>query len=224
MAKQMARRRGGEVNGRSPTAPALPVQPDVSAHDVVVVGASAGGGEALAELVRYLPTDIPAAVFVVVQLPDTIRGAIPALLARAGALPVGHPADGDPICNGHIYVAPPGFHLIVEPGRIRIFAGPRENGLRPSIDVLFRSAAVAYDGRVVGVVLSGTLDGGTLGLLAIKRAGGVAIVQEPEDALYSSMPLAALQHVAVDHRLAAAQMAPVLVHLAAARPAPQPVA
>jgi two-component system chemotaxis response regulator CheB len=224
MAKQTARRQGGAMHGPSPAAPAAPVQANVSAHDVVVVGASAGGGGALAELVRELPADIPAAVFVVVQLPDTIRGAIPALLARVGVLPVGHPADGDPIYHGHIYVAPPGFHLTLEPGRMRIFAGPRENGLRPSIDVLFRSAAVAYDGRVVGVVLSGTLDGGTLGLLAIKRAGGMAIVQEPQEALYASMPLAALQHVVVDHRRTAAQIAPLLVHLAAATPAPQPVA
>lgn len=140
---------------------------------------------------------------------------LPKILTRAGRLPVAHPGDGEPIRPGHIYVAPPDHHLIVKPGRVRVARGPRENGHRPAADALFRTAARSYGGRVVGVVLSGALDDGTAGLQAVKRAGGLAVVQHPDDALYPGMPQSAIAHVAVDHALPVADIPGLLARLAA---------
>ena len=127
-------------------------------RDVIVVGASAGGVEALSRLARNLPQDLPASVFVVLHIPAQSTSLLPMILSRAGSLPASHPEDGERIENGHIYVAPPDRHLMIEPGRIRVVRGPTENRHRPAIDPLFRSAARAYGPRVIGVILTGTLE------------------------------------------------------------------
>ena len=196
----------------------------MAGHDIIVVGASAGGVEALVELVRDLPPDLPAAVCVVLHLPAGGTSVLPQILGRAGPLRAAHARDGEPLHHRRIYVAPPDHHLMLEPGRVRLFGGPRENGHRPAVDVLFRSAALTFGPRVVGVVLSGTLDDGTAGLLAIKRCGGVAVVQQPADARYSGMPDSALQHVVVDHCVPVREMPAVLTRLAhePAGPPPEP--
>jgi two-component system, chemotaxis family, protein-glutamate methylesterase/glutaminase len=193
-------------------------------HGIVVVGASAGGVEALADLATSLPDDLPAAVFVVLHLPATGTSALPEILRRHGPLPAAHVRDGEPIQSGRVYVAPPNHHVVLRTGHVHLSRGPRENGHRPAIDPLFRSAAREYGIRVIGVVLSGTLDDGTAGLLAIKSRGGVAVVQDPEDALYTGMPGNALEHVQVDHVASAASMGKLLASLIAnlAEPPPAP--
>jgi two-component system chemotaxis response regulator CheB len=138
----------------------------------------------------------------------------PWLLNQRGPLPASHPKDGDPIEAGHVYVAPPDHHMIVEPGRIRLTKGPRENWVRPAIDPLFRSAARAYGSSVIGVILTGGLSDGTAGLYEVKRARGTTIVQSPEDCINPSMPRSALEHVEVDHCLPLAAMPKLLTRLA----------
>ncbi|MFL5802534.1 MAG: chemotaxis protein CheB [Roseiflexaceae bacterium] len=186
----------------------------MSGHDIIVIGASAGGVEALSTLVGALPADLPAAIFVVMHIPAQSPSMMPDILARAGDLPAIQPTDGMAIAHGHISIAPPDHHMLLEPGRIRIVHGPRENRHRPAVDPLFRSAARSYGPRVVGVIVTGTLDDGTAGLLAVKQRGGVAIVQDPEEALYPGMPRSALENVLVDHCLPLAEIAPLLVRLA----------
>lgn len=182
-------------------------------HDVIVVGASAGGVEALITLASSLPADLPAAIFLVLHIPAQSPSLLPDILNRAGPLHALHPADGEAIHNGHIYIAPPDHHLMVEEGMVRIVRGPKENRHRPAIDPLFRSAARTYGTRVVGVVLTGSMDDGTAGLLAIKRRGGVAVVQDPQDALFASMPRSAIAHVEVDHVVPLSGISPLLVQL-----------
>ncbi len=177
------------------------------ADGVIVVGASAGGVEALVGFVRALPVETRQAVCVVLHVSPAGTSAMPDILGRAARLPVHSPADGDPLLGGHIYVAPPDHHLEVELGRVRLTQAPRENGHRPAIDATMRSAALAYDGGVVGFVLSGSRDDGTAGLLAIKQRGGAAVVQDPDEALYPGMPRSAIDHVDVDAVLALADMA-----------------
>jgi two-component system, chemotaxis family, protein-glutamate methylesterase/glutaminase len=191
-------------------------------RDIVVVGASAGGVEALADLAGSLPADIPAAVFVVLHLPATGTSALPDILGRHGPLPASHIKDGEPIEHGRIYVAPPDHHALLRSGHVHLTRGPRENGHRPAVDTLFRSAAREYATRVIGVVLSGALDDGTAGLLAIKSRGGIAVVQEAADALYPGMPGSALEHVQVDHVLAVASMGKLLAQLTAEQPGERP--
>jgi two-component system chemotaxis response regulator CheB len=188
------------------------------AHDIMVVGTSAGGVEALKIVVGGLPRDLPAALFIVLHLLPQRRSVLAQLLSRAGPLPATQAVSGEAITRGHIYVAPPDHHLRVEPGHVRCTHGPEEHRCRPAVDVLFRSAADAYGPRVVGVVLTGMLDDGTAGLRAIKDHGGVAIVQAPQEALYASMPWNALQRVAIDYCLPLAELAPALVGLSAKPP------
>ena len=183
-------------------------------HDIIVVGASTGGVEALAQLVSGLPDDLPAAVFAVLHLPPQAPSHLSQILARYGPLPASQPRDGEPIRHGRIYVAPPDFHLMVERGRVRVTRGPRENRHRPAIDPLFRTAALAYGSRVIGVILTGALDDGTAGLYAVKQRGGVAVVQDPKDALIDSMPRNALEYVAVDHCLPLRDIPALLTRLA----------
>jgi two-component system, chemotaxis family, protein-glutamate methylesterase/glutaminase len=182
--------------------------------NIIVIGASAGGVEAVSTLVRALPADLPAAVFVVLHIPAQSPSMLPAILARAGQLPALQPTDGLAITHGQIYVAPPDHHMLLERGRIRVVRGPRENRHRPAIDPLFRSAARSYGARVTGVILTGMLDDGTAGLLVVKQCGGVAIVQDPHEALYPGMPRSALDHVAVDYCLTLGEIAMRLVELA----------
>lgn len=163
-------------------------------HDIVVIGASAGGVEALLTVVRALPHDLPAAVFVVLHVPPDGESMLPRILSHAGPLPAAHPQDGDPIEQGRIYVAPPDYHLLVERERMRVVRGPRENRSRPAVDPLFRSAARAYGPRVIGVILSGMLDDGTAGLIAIRERGGIGVVQDPNDALFPGMPTSAIKY------------------------------
>lgn len=183
-------------------------------HDIIVIGASAGGVEALLTLVGGLPADLPAAVFVVLHVSPQTPSMLPAILARRGALPAMHATDRQAIAPGHIYVAPPDHHLLLAPGQMRVGRGPKENLARPAIDPLFRSAAQTYGARVIGVVLSGMLDDGTSGLKAIKERGGVAVVQDPAEALYASMPRSAIQHVAVDFVGPVSAMPELLARLA----------
>ncbi len=190
-------------------------------RDIVVIGASAGGMEALQKLVARLPADLPASVFVVWHLSPGAKSTLPAVLSKAGPLPAVHPADGDPIERGHIYVAPNDHHMLLEKDYIRVARGPKENRFRPAIDPLFRSAAYVYGPRTIGVVLTGALDDGTAGLWTIKLRGGTAVVQEPADALVRSMPLSALDNVAVDHKLGAAAIGELIARLVA-EPAPAP--
>ena len=178
--------------------------------DIVVIGASAGGVGSLQRVVEHIPHDFPAAIFVALHLPDGIRSMLPQILERAGNLPTGHARNDDPIRPGRIYVAPAGFHVTVTRGRVAVTRGAREHGHRPAIDPLFRSAAVAYGRRAIGVILSGSLDDGTLGLREIKRAGGLAIVQDPSDTEWPSMPLSALHHVDVDYTVPAVQIGTLL--------------
>jgi two-component system chemotaxis response regulator CheB len=182
---------------------------------LVVIGASAGGIQALLELVGALPTDFPAAVCIVTHLPAHPHSRLPDILSRAGPLPASHPEDGERFQAGHIYCAPADHHLLIEGDLLLIRRGPTENRFRPSIDALFRSAAYMHRERVIGVVLSGMLDDGTSGLWSIKRLGGITVVQNPDDALYDSMPLSALQQVEIDHIVRAEDLAAKLTALLA---------
>jgi two-component system chemotaxis response regulator CheB len=185
----------------------------MTGHDIIVIGASAGGVEALSKLVVQFPDDLLATVFIVQHVSATARGALAQILDRAGPLSATLAQDGETFQCGHIYVAPPDHHLLVKEGYLRVTHGLRENRVRPAIDPLFRSAAVAYGARVVGIVLSGLQDDGTAGLLAVKRCGGVTIVQEPADALYPDMPRNAMLQVEADYCLPVSKMGAVLYRL-----------
>ena len=182
-------------------------------RDIVAIGASAGGVEALTRLAKALPSDLPATLFVTIHFPDYGVSVLPNILNRAGSLPAKHPQDGEEIKRGRIYIAPPGYHLLVQQNHIHLSRSPRENGHRPAIDTLFRSVSRAYKQRVVGVILSGTLDDGTAGLATIKSLGGVTIVQDPEEALFDGMPRSAIANVVVDYVLKLADLASVLIKI-----------
>jgi two-component system chemotaxis response regulator CheB len=183
-------------------------------RDVIVVGGSAGALDGVLDFASKLPADLPAAVFIVIHTSPQYDSILPDLIRRDSRLPAAHAVDREPIKRGRIYVAPPDFHLLVKPGFVQLSHGPYENRFRPAIDPLFRSAAVAYDQRVVGVILSGGLDDGTHGSMLVKRHCGMVIVQNPEVALIPSMPLSVLRNVEVDHILPANEIAGVVVKLA----------
>lgn len=186
----------------------------MAGHDIIVVGGSSGAIDALKAMAAELPADLPAAVLVVVHLQPGVPSAIPQILARAGPLPAAHARHGETIEPGRIYVAPPDYHLLLNSGTVRLGHGPLENRFRPAVDPLFRSAAVHYGGRVIGVVLSGSMDDGTAGLLAVKERGGLAVVQDPEDAAFPGMPSSAVEQVEVDHIVPAAELGGLLDRLA----------
>ena len=179
-------------------------------RDLIVVGASAGGVEALREFANGLPADLAASVLVVLHLPAGGTSALPAILGRCGPLPVHSAKDGMPLKHSNIYVAPPNHHLLVVDDRVALSHGPTENGWRPAIDALFRSAAIVGGPRVVGVVLSGVLDDGVAGLVSIAGRGGKVVVQDPDEAVYPGMPRHAMHALAVDHVLPAAGMGDLL--------------
>lgn len=184
-------------------------------QDIIVVGASAGGVEALKVLVADLPPDLQASIFVVLHIGAGHNGYsfLPDILSQAGPLPATSAKDCEEIQQGRIYVARPDFHLLIEPGRVRVVDGPKENLTRPAINPLFRSAATAYRSRVAGVILTGLLDDGVAGLAEIKRRGGAAVVQDPTTALYPSMPSNALRYVQADYVVELDQIAGVLTKL-----------
>jgi two-component system chemotaxis response regulator CheB len=185
-------------------------------RNIVVVGTSAGGLEALRFLAAQLPPAFPAPVCVVMHSSPDGPGVLHEILSRAGGLEAISPRDGESLRPGRIYVAPPDRHLLVEPGIVRVTKGPKENRFRPAIDPLFRSAAQVYGPAAIGVILTGNLDDGTAGLVTVKQLGGTAIVQDPADAPFPSMPLSALRHAKVDHQVALTDLPALLVRLTAA--------
>jgi two-component system, chemotaxis family, protein-glutamate methylesterase/glutaminase len=182
-------------------------------RDIIVIGASAGGVEALQKLVKNIPADLPASIFIVLHVPAHSPSYLPEILTRAGNLKAVSPKDREPIKTSHIYIAPPDHHMLLERDFIRVIHGPKENRHRPAVDPLFRSAARVYNRRVIGVVLTGALDDGTAGLNSIKRLGGITVVQDPRDALYPSMPQSAIASVPVDHILPLADIPALLERL-----------
>jgi two-component system chemotaxis response regulator CheB len=210
----------GPVPEAGSQAPGVRGAPDGARRDIVTIGASAGGVEALKKLVAALPPDYRGALFIVMHVSPDAHSELPSILSRAGSLPAVAATDRMPIQHGRIHVAPPDFHLLVERGVLRVAQGPRENRHRPAIDPLFRSAAWAYGPRAIGVVLTGNLDDGTAGLWAIKSCGGTTIVQEPNEADHPQMPMNALMHNRIDHRLPLEGIAALLARLAQETPDP----
>ena len=154
----------------------------MATHDTIVVGASAGGVQALTKLVTGLAPELPAAVFIVLHVAPDVPSYLPTILSRDARLPVAHAVDGEEITTGRVYVAPPDHHLLIEQQHLRLVHGPKENLHRPSIDALFRSAARWAGPRTIGVVLTGARDDGAAGMRAIKQRGGITIVQDPAEA------------------------------------------
>lgn len=187
---------------------------------MVVIGASAGGVTALRSLAAGLPQDFPAALLIVLHV-GSHQSILPQLLSASGPLPAAHALDGEVPRPGHIHVAPPDHHLIVEDGRMWLVRGPKEHHSRPAVDPLFRSAALDCGPGVAGVIMTGRLDDGTAGLQAIKGCGGLAVVQDPLDATEPSMPSSALRYVEVDHCVSLQALPGLLVSIASRlRPAP----
>ncbi|HVK11155.1 MAG TPA: chemotaxis protein CheB [Gemmataceae bacterium] len=186
----------------------------MAARDIIVIGTSTGGVEALAQLARGLPPGFPASLFVVCHFPPGGRSILPDILSRSGPLLATHARDGEVFQPGHVYVAPPDYHLLLGPDRGMVLnRGARENHFRPAVDPLFRSAAREYGNRVIGVILTGAMYDGTAGLIAVRAAGGVAVVQDPRDAVVAAMPQNATEIAGADHVVPVARMAPVLADL-----------
>jgi len=182
-------------------------------RNIIVIGASAGGFAGIRQIVHDLPADLDASIFVVWHMAADMTGVLPRALNKEEGLPAANGVDGEGIMKRRIYVAPPDHHMLLEKGMVRITKGPKENRFRPAIDPLFRSAALAFGTRVIGVILSGALDDGTAGMWAIKQQGGISIVQSPEDADVSSMPKHVINAVKVDHILPVNQIGALLTRL-----------
>src|SRR6195952_873712 len=194
----------------------------MSTRDIIAIGGSTGALNALKRIFADLPADLPAAVFVVMHIASDSGDMLADILDAVGPMAVKTAAEGDIIENGRAYIAPAGRHLLVDRGIIRLGQGPRENMVRPAVDPLFRSAALSYGPRVIGMVLSGLLDDGAAGLAAVKRCGGLAIVQDPADAQADEMPFSALDACNVDYRAPASKLGEVLAQLTK-EPAPPPL-
>jgi two-component system, chemotaxis family, protein-glutamate methylesterase/glutaminase len=180
---------------------------------IIVIGTSAGGLDALSRLVATIPKTLPAAILVVQHMSADASGEVLVrALAKSGLKSI-HARDGETIRNGHIYIAPSDNHMLISKGKILLSKGARENRSRPAIDPLFRSAAVAFGSKVIGVILTGNLDDGTIGLRAVKRCGGICVVQDPKDAAYSDMPQNAINNVKVDYCLPLSEIGKCLVKL-----------
>lgn len=188
--------------------------PNATTRDVVVIGASAGGVEALPKVLHVLPAQFPAAVFIVLHMSPQRDPQLVHILSRAASIPVSWAEQGEKFSTGHVYVSPPDVHLLFTDEHLRLAKTARENHARPSIDKLFRSAAATHGSRVIGVLLTGMLDDGVAGLRAIREAGGLAIVQDPEDAQFPELPSRALLAVAPDHTLPAVGIGAVLTKVA----------
>ncbi|MDE3087545.1 MAG: chemotaxis protein CheB [Acidobacteriota bacterium] len=191
-------RRGGAYRPGRNTG-SIAIDPPARASCVLALAASAGGVDALTSVVAGLPPGLPAAVLVVLHIAPVGPSVLPGMISRHSRLPAAHPDDGDPLLPGRVYVAPPDRHLVVSDGAVRVLLTPKENGTRPAADPLFRSVAHDFGPSAAGVVLSGSLDDGTAGLAAIKDAGGLTVVQDPEEAAFPGMPLSAISYVKPDH-------------------------
>jgi two-component system chemotaxis response regulator CheB len=182
-------------------------------RDIICIGASAGGVEALQQLLAGLPARLAASVFIVLHIPPFQQSRLAEILDKAGPLAAATAKDGERIVKGRIYVAPPDHHLLLDRGKLAVIKGPKENRFRPAIDPLFRSAAQHYPERSIGILLSGLLDDGTAGLWALKRSGGIAIIQDLADALFPDMPRNASEQVEIDHTAPAAGMGSLLTRI-----------
>lgn len=183
------------------------------ARDIIVIGASAGGFEAIQKLVSGFPADLQAAVFVTIHQYERSEGVLAQVLNRSGPLPALYPWEGLPIEIGRIYVAPPDYHLLLSPGTVQLGHGPKENLQRPCINTMFRSAAAAYGERVTGVLLTGLLDDGAAGLWEIQQCDGATVVQDPDEAPFRSMPESAIRGLNVQYIVRLAEMPPLLARL-----------
>jgi two-component system chemotaxis response regulator CheB len=194
-------------------------------RDIIVVGASAGGIEAITQVASALPADFAAAMLVVVHIPPWNHSELARIIDGQSRIPAFQARGGEPIEPGRIYVAPPDHHLLVDHQQVQLWLGPKENRSRPAINPLFRSAAVTYGPRVIGVILTGLLDDGSAGLWWVKHFGGAAVVQDPSDAQFPDMPRNALQYVNADHVVGIGAMGPLLVQLTggASAPAAEPI-
>src|SRR4051812_1938420 len=182
-------------------------------RDIIVLGASAGGVEALQAFAKSIPAGFAGSIFVTLHFPEHGTSVLPRILSRHSAIPAVHASDGETIVAGRIYVAPPDYHLLLGKQHVHIMRGPKENGHRPAVDPMFRSAAVAFGPRVIGVILTGNLDDGTAGMAAVKRHGGLAVIQDPEEALFPSMPQSVREHMQVDRVVSVRHLAKVLGEL-----------
>ena len=180
---------------------------------IIVIGASTGGFEAFKTLIKGLPPDFDASIFIVWHMSPDIRGVLPQVLNRVNSIVAAHAYHNEAIQPNRIYVAPPDHHMLVEKGKVLITHGPKENRFRPAVDPLFRSAAYAYGNKVIGIVLSGALDDGTAGLWTVKHYGGTAIVQDPMDAEVPSMPENAMREVEIDYCVGISELPGLLVRL-----------
>jgi two-component system, chemotaxis family, protein-glutamate methylesterase/glutaminase len=191
-------------------------------RDILAIGTSAGGFEALRFLAGEFSPDFPASILVVIHLPSQFRSTLDAILTQAGPLQATFAVDGEKLERGHIYIAPPERHLLVESKELRLGLGPRENNARPALDPLFRSAALCCGARAIGAVLTGTLGDGAAGLLALRQHGGITVVQDPGDAAFPEMPTTALTRSQPNHVVGLAGM-PALFEKLVRQPEGQPM-
>jgi two-component system chemotaxis response regulator CheB len=183
-------------------------------HDVIVIGTSMGGLDALSKLVAHLPADLPAAVVAVLHIPEEPRSRLPEILNRAGELHAAFAVHGEKLEHGRVYLAPPDNHVMIAGKHLHVVRGPKENGHRPAVDPLFRSAAASYGPRVVGVILTGAQNCGTAGLMSIVAHGGLAIAQDPREAQRPDMPASAIRHVPSTKVMPLGEIGPFLERLA----------